>query len=99
MAPPEPKGELRAEIDRQGQISSDRSAGWGLAAFLTRDQPPICAPIDREAAQGQASGRQPSPSGQCRITNLLWIYPTLPPPYPLRGHVRHIHRRLVRGGF
>ena len=29
------------------------------------------------------------------ITNLLWIYPTLPTPYPLRGHVRHIHRRLV----
>src|SRR4051794_25294472 len=31
----------------------------------------------------------------CPITNLLWIYPTLPTPYPLRGHVRHIHRRLV----
>src|SRR4051794_34868486 len=28
-------------------------------------------------------------------TNLLWTYPTLPTPYPLRGHVRHIHRRLV----
>jgi hypothetical protein len=32
------------------------------------------------------------------ITNLLWIYPTLPTPYPLRGHVRHIHRRLVTDG-
>src|SRR3954449_1863011 len=30
-----------------------------------------------------------------RVTNLLWIYPTLPTPYLLRGHVRHIHRRLV----
>src|SRR4051812_23481798 len=33
--------------------------------------------------------------GDQRVTNLLWIYPTLPTPYPLRVHVRHIHRRLV----
>src|SRR3954449_4444911 len=33
------------------------------------------------------------------LTNLLWIYPTLPTPYPLRGHVRHIHRRLVVPAF
>src|SRR4051794_10398502 len=42
-----------------------------------------------EAAPRRASLPHPS------ATNLLWIYPTLPTPYPLRGHVRHIHRRLV----
>src|SRR4051812_43166894 len=34
-------------------------------------------------------------SGGAPATDLLWIYPTLPTPYRLRGHVRHIHRRLV----
>src|SRR3954463_11202191 len=36
-----------------------------------------------------------TPNGATFPTNLLWIYLTLPTPYPLRGHVRHIHRRLV----
>src|SRR3954454_17211316 len=42
-----------------------------------------------------AAGEAAAASGVAPFTNLLWIYPTLPTLYPLRGHVRHIHRRLV----
>ena len=40
-------------------------------------------------------GQKPRGTPAWSVTNLLWIYPTLPTPYSLRGHVRHIHRRLV----
>src|SRR5947209_3933117 len=49
---------------------------------------PPAASTARRSGAGMRAASVPA-------TNLLWKHPTLPTPYSLRGHVRHIHRRLV----